>query len=80
MRVLLLLASLTIAGCDIAPPNNRQAAEQQDVEAAADVAPSEENTQLRDAIQQPIDRAKAANDPVEKANEERARAIEDAGG
>ncbi len=80
MRVLLLLASLSIAGCDIAPPNNRQAAEQHAAEAAADTPPAEEHTQLRDAIQQPIDRAKAANDPVEKANEERARAIDDSGG
>ena len=39
-----------------------------------------ENHQLRDAIQTPIDRANSANDPNVKADEEREKALEDAGG
>ena len=39
-----------------------------------------EHTQLRDAIQQPIDRAKQADEAVQKAAEEQRKAIEAAGG
>lgn len=71
MRSMILLGCITLAACDIARPPEPQA------EAATKPA---ENTQLRDAIQQPIDRAESANAPVEKADAEREKALEDAGG
>ena len=71
MRLPIILACLALSSCDLAgPPEQRS-------EAARKAA---EHTELRDAIQQPIDRAKTANDPNVKADEDRQKAIEDAGG
>ena len=74
MRVRLILSAclgLLAAGCDLAGPIEQQS------EAAKKAA---EANELRDHIQQPIDRAKAANDPVIEADKARAQAIDDAGG
>ena len=73
MRILVIaaLASLLLSACDIA-----QDIEQQ--KAASKKAA--ESTELRDHIQQPIDRAKAAGDPVEEADKAREKALEDQGG
>jgi len=71
MRMPILLACLALGACDIAPPPERQS------EAARKAA---EHTELRDAIQQPIDRAKTANDPNVQADQAREKALEDAGG
>ncbi len=73
MHRLLILAWLcaSMCACDLAPPVERQ------TEAARK---ANEHTELRDAIQQPIDRAKAANDPNVKADADKEQAIKDAGG
>ena len=71
MRLPIILACLALSSCNVAP------APEQHSEAAPKSAG---HTELRDAIQQPIDRAKTANDPNVKADEDRQRAIDDAGG
>jgi hypothetical protein len=73
MRTLLfpIGLALLLAGCDLAQDiGQRKAAEKEKVEANA----------LRDHVQQPIDRAKAANDPVIEADKRREQALKDAGG
>lgn len=72
MRMLLLLPCLLLVACDSAPPPAPSAA-------PADRT-SAEHRRLRDAIQKPIDRAKAAEAINLKAAEEQRKAIEDAGG
>ena len=71
MRLPIILACLALCACDIAPPRDRQA---EDEKAAMD------NTELRDEIQKPIDRAESANEPNEQHDRDQAKAIEDAGG
>jgi len=71
VRYPIIFACLLLAACDVAPPPRDQIEE---------TDKAVENTQLRDAIQAPIDRAKSANDPVEQADKEREQALEDAGG
>jgi hypothetical protein len=73
MRTTLNLAGLCLAlsSCDLAGPLDQQS------EAAQKAA---QHRQLRDAIQKPIDRAKAANDPNLEADKAKEKAIEDAGG
>jgi hypothetical protein len=73
MRTLLFSIALAwlATGCDVARDvEQRKAAEKEKVEA----------NELRDHIQQPVDRAKAANDPVIEADKRRAQELEDAGG
>ena len=69
----MLVTSLAVlaGGCDLAGPIERQS------EASRKAA---EANELKDHIQQPIDRAKNANDPVIEADKARAQAIDDAGG
>ena len=63
--------AVLVAGCDVAHDIQAQkAAEKETVEAH----------ELRDHIQQPIDRAKAANDPVIEADKRREQELKDAGG
>ena len=74
MRVRLILSAclgLLAAGCDLAGPIEQQS------EAAKKAA---EANELSDHIQQPIDRAKAANDPVIEADKRREQELKDAGG
>ena len=66
-----MVVGLLVAGCDLAGPIEQQS------EAAKKAA---EANQLRDHIQQPIDRAKAAGDPVIEADKRREKELEDAGG
>lgn len=74
MRSMILLACVALAGCNVAPPPEPQPA------VAEKPAGQREHRELSDAINQPIDRAKSANEPVEKADAERDKALEDAGG
>lgn len=83
MRLPIILACLLLAGCNVAPPPVDEGEAAAAVDAAADNAkapPAEEHTQLRDAIQAPIDRAKSVEDVNAEADAERRKAIEDAGG
>jgi len=67
----LAIAVIVLAGCDLAGPIEQQSAE---------AKKAVEANELRDHIQQPIDRAKAANDPNVEADKAREQAIKDAGG
>ena len=67
----LALAALLLAACDLQGPIDKQSAEAQK---------AQEHNQLRDAINQPIDKAKDANAPNEQADKDREQAIKDAGG
>jgi hypothetical protein len=69
----LLLAGVALAGCDLAPPIERQS------EAAQK---AQEHTELRDATRREDLRERAANagQPVEEHDKRQAQAIEDAGG
>jgi len=71
MRIAIVVAVFALSACNVAPPPPRQ-----------DATPARpaDNHQLSDAIQVPIDRAKSANDPNVKADEDKEKAIEDAGG
>jgi uncharacterized lipoprotein len=73
MRILAIaaLASLLLSGCDVARDIEAQKAESQK---------KAESTELRDHIQQPIDRAKAAGDPIKEADKAREQALKDQGG
>ena len=68
LRLLLCCALLTLTACSKPQPPEKE----RPVEPQA--------TQLRDAIQAPIDRAKAVDDQVEKAADEQRQAVEAAGG
>lgn len=82
MRIPILVSGLLLAsvlpGCDLAPPNRENEAQQKVDDAAQ--KKDEQNTELRDTIQTPIDRAKSANDPNVQHDKDQAKAIEDAGG
>jgi hypothetical protein len=67
----LLTLALALAACDLAPPPERQ---------SADAKEAREATELRERIQQPIDKAKAVEDVQEKQAEDQKKAIEDQGG
>ena len=67
LACLLVLA----AGCDLAEPVAQQR------EASKEAV---EANELRDHIQQPIDRAESANDPVIEADKRREQELKDAGG
>ena len=69
--VVLVAAALLLGGCDVAPPPDKQS------EAAQK---ADQHTELRDAIKTPIDKAKAANDPNVKHDQDQDNAIEDQGG
>lgn len=73
MRTLIAaaLATLALSACDIARDIEQQKAESKK---------AAEATELRDHIQQPIDRAKAAGDPIKEADEAREKALKDQGG
>ena len=65
------LGGLLLSACDVARDIEQQ---------KADAQKKADSTQLRDRIQQPIDRAKAAGDPVQDADKARDKALEDQGG
>jgi hypothetical protein len=64
-------ATLLLGACTVAPPPEQQSAAAQK---------ADEHTQLRDAINTPIDKAKAANDPNVQHDQEQAKALDDQGG
>ena len=70
-----LLLALAISGCNA--PKPPPADQPPDPQAAAQHA---RDTQLRDAIQRPIDKAKSVEDTTLKAADEQKQQIEDAGG
>lgn len=70
LGALALAASLLVA-CDLQGPIDQQSAEAQK---------AQEHNQLRDAINQPIEKAKNAGAPIEQADKDRAKSLEDAGG
>ena len=65
------LATSLLVACDLQGPIDQQSAEAQK---------AQEHNQLRDAINQPIEKAKNAGAPIEQADKDRANALEDAGG
>ena len=67
----LALAASLLAGCDMQGPIDQQSAEAQK---------AQEHNQLRDAINQPIDKARNAGAPIEQADKDRAKALEESGG
>ena len=67
----LALAASLLAGCDLQGPIDQQSAEAQK---------AQEHNQLRDAITQPIDKAKNAGAPIEQADKDREKALEESGG
>ena len=67
----LALAAALLAGCDLQGPIDQQSAEAQK---------AQEHNQLRDAINQPIDKAKNAGAPIEQADKDREKALEESGG
>jgi hypothetical protein len=69
--VTLVATALLLGACSVAPPPDRQ---------SADAQKADEHTQLRDAINSPINKAKAANDPNVKHDEDQAKAVDDQGG
>jgi len=64
-------ATFLLGACTMAPPPDKQ---------SADAQKADQHTDLRDAINTPIDKAKAANDPNVQHDEDQAKAIEDQGG
>jgi hypothetical protein len=71
MRISALLLCLIASACTLAPPPDQQS------EAAQKAA---KHTELNDAIQRPIDRAKSANDPNLQHDQDQEKAVEDSGG
>ena len=71
MRTAILLSFLALGACDVAGPVAGQSAVAQK---------AAQHRELRDAIQKPIDRANTANDPNIKADADRQKAIDNAGG
>ena len=72
MRLVLILASLVLAtACDAPKPDP-----------TPDTVPEPQaaNTELRDAIQAPLDKARAVEDTQAEDEAERQRALEEAGG
>ena len=67
----LALAASLLAACDLQGPIDKQSAEAQK---------AQEHNQLRDAINQPIDKAKNAGAPIEQADKDREKALEESGG
>ena len=65
------LATSLLVACDLQGPIDQQSEEAQK---------AREHNQLRDAINQPINKAENANAPVEQADKDREQAIKDAGG
>ena len=71
----LLMLTLALAGCSApTPPPTDQPPDPQAV------AQHARDTQLRDAIQRPIDKASGAEDTTLKAADDQKQQIEDAGG
>lgn len=70
MRLPIILVCLALASCGVAPPGDQ-------AEKAKEAA---DNTELHDAIHEPLDKAKTANDPNVQADKDREQALKDAGG
>jgi hypothetical protein len=71
MRPLAIAACLLLAACSPGRPPEHESE-------AAKMA--RQSTQLRDAMQKPIDKAKSVDDTQQKAADAQRKAVEDAGG
>ena len=71
VAVAMIAAALLLDACSVAPPPDKQSAAAQK---------ADEHHELRDAINDPINKAKAANDANIQRNKDDNKAIEDAGG
>jgi len=69
--IAMIACCLLLVACDVAPPPDKQTAAAQK---------ADQHTELRDAINSPINKAKAANDPNVKHDEDQAKAVDDQGG
>lgn len=77
MKALMLAPlCLVLCACSNPPPNE----EPSPPEPQAAAAPAEKNTELRDAMQAPLDKARAVEAEQEQHDAERDQALEDAGG
>ena len=78
-HVSILMLAFAAVGCSAPtpPPTDQPPEPQADPQAAAQHA---RDTQLRDAIQRPIDKAKGVEDTTLKAADEQKQQIEDQGG
>ena len=71
-----LLACLALAGCSDPPPTPEA-----DPPAPQAATPAQgQHTQLREAMQEPLDKARAVEDAQAERNATRDQALEDAGG
>jgi len=66
-----IAAALLLGACTVAPPPDKQSAAAQK---------ADQHTELRDAINNPINKAKAANDPNVQHDQDQDKAINDQGG
>jgi hypothetical protein len=64
-------ATLLLGACTMAPPPDKQ---------SADAQKADQHTELRDAINTPINKAKAANDPNLQHDQDQDKALDDQGG
>jgi hypothetical protein len=69
--ITLFAACLLLCACDMAPPPDKQSAAAQK---------ADQHTELRDAINSPINKAKAANDPNVQHDQDQDQALKDQGG
>jgi PBP1b-binding outer membrane lipoprotein LpoB len=69
--IVAIATALLLAACTMAPPPDKQSAAAQK---------ADEHTELRDAINNPINKAKAANDPNLKHDQDQQKAVDDQGG
>jgi len=69
--IVLFAAAMLLGACTMAPPPDKQ---------SADAQKAASHTELRDAINSPINKAKAANDPNVEHDKDQEKALEDQGG
>ena len=75
----LIAACLLLAACSASPPPG-DAHPAAPAAAASATAPADKHTELRDAMQAPIDKAKSADAIQQQGVEDEKKAIDDAGG
>ena len=73
---LLVLATLMLGACRPTPPPTEQPPEPTAQSAPADAAGDAKATQMRDAIQAPLDKARAVQDATQKAADQQRAAID----
>lgn len=71
IAITVFASALVLGACDLAPPPDKQSAAAQK---------ADQHTELRDAINTPIDKAKAANDPNVQHDQDQDQAIDNQSG